>query len=165
MIGILEGLRTQIRMAHPFSVFLGVARGASEFVSPKVWHRFVFPYIKQVVTTIVEEGSVAFLHFDSKWDRDLEYFRELPKGKCIFASDHFTSIYKLKEVLGDHMCIMGDVPPSLLTLGTPDEVYKYCTNLIKEIGSSGFILGAGCQVPPNAKIENVKAMIAAATGK
>ena len=165
MPGILEGLRHQIRAVHPFSVYLGVARGASEFVSPKVWHRFVFPYIKQVVNTIVEEGAVAFLHFDSKWDRDLEFFRELPKGKCIFASDHFTDIYRLKKVLGDHMCIMGDVPPSLLALGTPDEVYNYSTKLIRDLGPSGFILAAGCQVPPNTKPENAKAMIAAATGK
>lgn len=72
---------------------------------------------------------------------------------------------KLAEVMADRMCINGDVPPSLLALGTEDEVYNYSAKLIKETGSEGFILGQGCDIPVNAKIENVKAMISAATGK
>jgi uroporphyrinogen-III decarboxylase len=31
--------------------------------------------------------------------------------------------------------------------------------LINEIGPAGFILSSGCDIPPNAKPENVKAMI------
>lgn len=63
------------------------------------------------------------------------------------------------------MCIMGDVPAAKFVLGTPDEVYKYSTKLINEIGPSGYILSSGCDVPFNAKPENVRAMISAATGK
>jgi uroporphyrinogen-III decarboxylase len=165
MIDLLAGLRQQIRTYKPFGVWLSGMRAASEFVSPKIWQRMVFPYIKKIVNTIVEEGAYVFLHFDSNWERDLEYFKELPKGKCAFGSDHATDIFKLKKVLGDHMCIKGDVPASLLTLGTPDEVYNYCTRLISEIGPSGYILAQGCDIPANAKVENVKAMICAATGK
>jgi len=68
------------------------------------------------------------------------------------------------EVLGDHMCIMGDVPASMLFLDTPDNVYAYCTHLIRELGPEGFILQSGCDIPANAKLENIKAMVAAATG-
>jgi len=157
-------LKGQMAHVKPFAVYFAVARGASEFLSPKAWQRFVWPYIRQSVEAIVAGGSYVFLHFDSCWDRDLEYFKELPKGKCIFACDHATDMYKLKAVLGDHMCLMGDVPASMLTLGTPDEVHAYSTKLIRDMGN-GFILGAGCQVPPNAKVENVKAMVSAATGK
>ncbi|WP_005031814.1 uroporphyrinogen decarboxylase family protein [Holophaga foetida] len=160
----LQSLKAQIAAVKPFAVYFAVARGASEFLSPKAWQRFVWPYVRSTVETIVEAGAKVFLHFDSCWDRDLEFFKELPKGQCIFASDHSTDMRKLKEVLGDHMCLFGDVPASLLALGTPDEVHAYSTKLIQDMGN-GFILGAGCQVPPNAKVENVKAMVAAATGK
>lgn len=160
----LMALKAQIAAVKPFAVYFAVARGASEFLSPKAWDRFVWPYIRQSVDTIVEAGANVFLHFDSCWDRDIARFRELPKGKCIFASDHSTDMHKLKATLGDHMCLFGDVPASLLALGTPDEVHAYSTRLIREMGN-GFILGAGCQVPPNARLENVKAMVAAATGK
>jgi len=62
------------------------------------------------------------------------------------------------------MCIAGDVPAALLTLGTPDEVNEYCIRLIKDIGPTGFILHSGCDIPIDAKLENVQAMVAAATG-
>jgi hypothetical protein len=165
MVDILAGVRQQIRAAKPFSVFVGAPRSASEFVSPKIWQRFIWPYLKQCVETVVEEGAIAYLHLDANWDRDLEYFLELPKGKCIWGSDYATDIFKIKKVLGDHMCILGDVPAALLVLGTPDEVYNYSTKLINEIGPSGFILAQACYVPANAKVENVKAMVSAATGK
>ncbi|TWH47900.1 uroporphyrinogen decarboxylase family protein [Sporomusa sp. KB1] len=149
----------------PPAAWVGGWRGASEFLSPKTWQRFVWPYYKQVVEAVVDGGMIAVLHLDSNWERDLEFFRQLPKGKCIFAPDGSTNIFKIKEVLGNHMCISGDVPAAMLSLGTPDDVYKYATKLINEIGPSGFIMASGCDIPANAKPENVKALISACTGK
>jgi uroporphyrinogen-III decarboxylase len=80
----------------------------------------------------------------------------------VFESDGVTDIYKVKEMLGDRMCIKGDVPAAMLSLDTPDNVYNYCRKRIEEIGP-GFILSSGCSAPPNAKVENIKAMIAAAS--
>ncbi|HEY3425520.1 MAG TPA: uroporphyrinogen decarboxylase family protein [Negativicutes bacterium] len=160
----LTELRQQIRLTKPLVLIISPARGASEFFSPKLWERFVWKYLKATVEAIVEEGTVVDIHIDGNWERDLDHFRSLPKAKCVFETDSRTDIYKIKEVLGDHMCIKGDVPAALLTLGAPDEVYKYCTKLIQNMGP-GFILASGCTVPPNAKLENIKAMIAAATGK
>lgn len=148
----------------PMSLFLGCARGAGEFVSPKISERFVYPYIKKIAEAILEEGITVNFHCDSNWERDLEFFKIFPKGTCVFACDHATDIYKVKEVLGDRMCIKGDVPAALLALGTPDEVYNYCTKLINDMGN-GFILAPGCTLPTITKVENLEAMIAAATGK
>lgn len=147
----------------PFSIFVGIARGASEFLSPKLWQRFVLPYMVRIVNTVIDEGMIANLHFDSNWERDLEYLKQFPKGTCVFACDHSTDIYKIKEVLGDTMCIKGDVPSPMLAFGTPDDVYNYSTKLIRDMGN-GFILAPACTLPANAKIENVKAMLAAVEG-
>ncbi|MCP4021842.1 MAG: hypothetical protein GY729_08370 [Desulfobacteraceae bacterium] len=83
----------------------------------------------------------------------------------VVALDGDTNIFRAKEILDDHACIMGDVPASLLAFGVEDEVYGYCTNLINNLGPNGFILQSGCDIPANAKLENVKAMVAAATGE
>jgi uroporphyrinogen-III decarboxylase len=143
----------------PIAAWVGGWRGASEFLSPKMWNRFIWPYYKKIVEEVVAVGIIPVLHLDSNWERDIEYFRELPKGKCVFSPDGSTNIFKVKAVLGDHMCIMGDVPAALLTLGNPDEVYKYATKLINEIGPAGLIMASGCDIPANAKPENVAAMI------
>jgi Uroporphyrinogen decarboxylase (URO-D) len=142
-------------------VFVSPSRGASEMYAPRLWERFVWRYLKQVADAIIQEGAVINFHMDSNWQRDLDFFRDFPKGKCVFETDGTTNIRKIKEKLGDRMCIKGDVPAALLTLGTPDQVYDYCVNLIKDMGQ-GFILSSGCNVPDNAKLENVKALIAAA---
>ncbi len=157
---ILEDARMLCRNVRPIAVWVGGWRSASEFISPRHWQRFVFPYYKKLVEAVVEEGVIAVLHFDSDWTRDLEHLRELPARKFIFSPDSSTDIFKAKQVLGDHACIMGDVPASLLSLGAVDKVKEYCRRLMREIGPTGFILAQGCDIPPNAKPENVSAMLA-----
>ena len=143
-------------------VWVGGWRTAPSMLSPEMWQRFVWPYFRRLVHEVVDSGLIALLHLDSNWTRELERFKELPKARCILALDGETDIFKAKEVLGDHMCIMGDVSASMLFLDTPDKVYAYCTKLIRELGPQGFILQSGCDIPANARLENVKAMVTAA---
>ncbi len=155
-----EGLRA----ARPIGWWVGGWRSASEFLSPRLWDRFVWPYLREMVETVAAEGVIPVLHLDSNWERDLARFRELPAGRCVLALDGATDIFKAKQVLGDHMCLLGDVPPRMLTLGTADEVKAYCRRLVREIGAEGFILAQGCAIPPDARLDNVRAMIEVAGG-
>ena len=143
-------------------VWVGGWRTAPMMLSPDMWQRFVWPYFRQLVHEVVDGGLIALLHLDSDWTRELECFKELPRARCIMALDGETDIFKAKKILGDHMCIMGDVPAAMLFLDTPETVYDYCTKLIRELGPNGFILQSGCDIPANAKLENVQAMVAAA---
>ncbi len=144
--------------------WVGGWRTASNMLSPRLWDRFFWPYYKQLVNKVVEAGHIALLHLDADWTRDLERFRELPAGKCIMALDGETDIYKAREILDGHMCIMGDVPATLLSMGTPEEVYTHSQKLIRDLGPEGFILQSGCDIPFDAKVENVQAMVRAAVG-
>jgi hypothetical protein len=154
-----DQMRQLIRDLRPMAIWIGGWRSASEFLAPRLWERFVFPYYKEMVDIAVEEGTIPVLHFDANWTRDLARLREMPKGKVVLSLDGKTDIFKAKELLGDHMCLMGDVPPGLLALGTPEDVGAYSRRLIREIGPAGFILSSGCDVPPTAKYENVQAMV------
>ncbi len=144
------------------AVWVGGWRGAPSLLSPDMWNRFVWPFFRQLVQEVVDSGLIAILHLDSDWTRELNRFRELPKGTCVMSLDGETDIFRAKEILGDHMCLMGDVPATMLFMASPDEVYEYCTRLTRELGPTGFILQSGCDVPTNAKLENVRAMINAA---
>ena len=145
-------------------VWIGGWRSAPCLLSPSMWNRFVWPYFRKLVYEVIDAGLIALLHLDSDWTRELERFKELPRGKCILALDGETDIFRAKKILDNHMCIMGDVPASMLFLNHPDEVFQYCTRLIRELGPQGFILQSGCDIPANAKLENVQAMVAAAIG-
>jgi uroporphyrinogen-III decarboxylase len=158
-----KAIRSARQRGYPL-VWVGGWQAAPCMLSPEMWRRFVWPYFSRLVGEVVDAGLIALLHLDSNWTRELECFKALPKGRCIMALDGETDIFKAKQVLGDHMCIMGDVPASMLFLDAPGNVYAYCTRLIRELGPEGFILQSGCDIPANAKLENVRAMVAAATG-
>jgi uroporphyrinogen-III decarboxylase len=143
------------------AVWVGGWRAASAMLSPKMWNEFVFPYYLEMVTQLAEHDIVSVLHFDHDWTRDLSRLRELPARRCILNLDGWTDIRRAKEILGDHMAIMGDVPAPLLATGTPDDVYAYVRDLARDVGPTGLILCPGCDAPIDAKPENMEAFAAA----
>jgi hypothetical protein len=154
-----EEARQTVRAIGPYGYQVGSWRASPEFLAPKLWNRFVWPYMKELVEIVVEEGGTPILHYDANWDREIERLLELPKARCILALDGKTDIFRAKNILDGHMCLMGDVPPALLTLGTVDQVKAHCRRLLSELGPSGYIMAQGCAVPPDAKFENVKALV------
>jgi len=154
-----EQARGMVRHIGPYGYQVGSWRSAPEFLSPKLWDRFVWPYLRELIQIVTEEGGTPVLHFDANWDREIERLKELPQGRCILTLDGKTDVFRAGKILAGHMCIMGDVPPALLTLGTVDEVESYCKRLLTEVGPSGFIMAQGCTIPQSAKFENVKAMV------
>jgi uroporphyrinogen-III decarboxylase len=143
------------------AVWVGGWRSASSMLSPKMWNEFVFPYYLEMITQLAENDIVSVLHFDHDWTRDLPRLRELPARKCILNLDGWTDIRRAKEILGDHMAIMGDVPAPLLSTGTPDDVRCYVRDLARDVGPTGLILCPGCDAPIDAKPENMEAFVAA----
>jgi uroporphyrinogen-III decarboxylase len=113
-----------------------------------------------MIDKFVANGITPLLHLDTGWSKNLPYFKEFARGKVIASLDGTTSTFNAKKVLRNHVCLMGDVPASLLVAGTTKELETYVRKLVEEVGDEGgFILGTGCSMPPNAKFENVKAMI------
>ena len=140
--------------------YIILERGSSSIYPLKIFERFEWSYLQRYVDAFVSEGITPWLHLDTDWGKNLPYFKKLPKGKCVADLDGTTDIFRAKEILGGHMCISGDVPASLLTLGRPDEVENYCRRLIDVVGKGGgFFLTTGCECPFDAKFENVMAMV------
>ena len=155
-----------IKAAPPFGgirgTWLGGWRSASALVAPRLWNKFVWPYILEQVEAMVEVGIVPVLHWDQDWTRDLVRLQELPAKKCILNPDGMTDMRKFKELVGDRMAMMGDIPASLLAAGTPDDVYAYVRDQVALFGGRGLILCPGCDAPINTRPENMEAFVAAA---
>jgi len=140
-------------------IWVGGWRAASAMVAPKFWDRFVFPYYLDMITKLANEDIISVLHWDQDWGRDLHRLLEFPAKKCVFSPDGSTDIRKAREILGDHMAIMGDVPAAILASGTPNDVRNYVRDLIRDLGKTGLIMNSGCDIPFGAKAENVQAMV------
>jgi uroporphyrinogen-III decarboxylase len=142
------------------SVFMPLHKGDDAFMSNKQFERFYWPTLKKVVLGLIEEGIVPLLFAEGRYNNRLEVIRELPRGMVVWQFDQ-TDMAKAKEVLGGNACIAGNVPTSLLVVGTPQAVKEYCRSLIEVCGKGGgFILTGGANLDKG-KPENLRAMIEA----
>ncbi len=137
------------------------------YVSPKVFEELVWPTLKKGVDMIVNRGFKAHVHMDGDLTSVLDILKDLtrglPTGKVLLDLEK-TNLKKAKQVLGDEICLHGNVPAALLYMGTTEEVDAYCRQLIEDCAAGGgFILSTECETPWNAKPENLKAMIDSAS--
>jgi hypothetical protein len=139
-------------------VFMALHRGSDGFMSKKQFEKFYWPGLKKAILKAIDLGYIAAPFWEGIWDERLEYLLELPKGKVIFWCEK-TDVFKAKEVLGDHMCIQGGVPPTILQAGSPQDIEEHCKKLIKVVGKGGgLVVGPGSAMD-YARPENVKAMV------
>ena len=139
-------------------IFIPLHKGADGFMSDEQFKTFYWPSLRKVLIGLVNEGAVPFPYAEGGYDTRLEVIKDLPKGKVIWGFDHVDMV-KAKEIVGDTCCIGGNVPISLLNVGTPQQVKDHVKNLIDEVGKDGGYVMMNGTVIEEAKPENVKAMI------
>jgi len=128
---------------NPKRLFIALHRGAETFMSRKQFEKFYWPGLKASMLKSIEMGFIPMPFCEGKYGDRLEYFLELPKGKVVAHFD-MTDMHRAKDVLKDHVCIMGNVPSPLLQFGTVKDVEDYCKDLIQYCGKGGgFILTNG----------------------
>jgi len=155
MIGM--GLGAAQQTGNPV-IFMPLHKGADGFMSDEQFKKFYWPTLKAVIEGLIQGGCIPFLAAEGGYNTRLEVIRDIPKGKTLWMFDQ-TDMAKAKEVAGDTLCLFGNVPASVLLLGTLEEVKAYCKNLIDVAGKGGgFILSNGSFFD-HAKPENVKAMV------
>ena len=139
-------------------VFFALHRGSDIFLSPKQFETFYWPYAKKIIQALIDEGYTPCLFLEGDYTSRLEYFRELPSKKVLARIDS-SDINKVKEVFHGHISIMGNVPSSLLQVGTPQDVEDYCKKLIDEVGRDGGLIVAPRSSIDEANPENIKRMV------
>jgi uroporphyrinogen-III decarboxylase len=138
-------------------VFMPIHKCLDTFMSPKQFETFFWPSLRKVIMALINEGLNPAVFWEGDCTSRLETIADIPAGKAIYWFEK-TDIFKAKEVLGDIVCIRGNVPLSLLSTGNPREVKDYCKLLIDKVGKNGgFILDGSTQFD-DAKPENLKAM-------
>jgi hypothetical protein len=122
---------------HLNCVMLFLHRGSDGFISVRDFEKFYWPQLKAVLLGLIEGGITPYVFWEGCWDQRLDYLKELPKGKVVGAFQS-SNLAKVKEVLGDTMCIVGGMKVSMLS-GTVSakEVRDYTRWLCQEVGKGG----------------------------
>jgi hypothetical protein len=136
-------------------VFIPLHKGTDSFMSIRQFKTFYWPTLQKLIFDLIEAGCTPYILIEGAYNTRLDIIKEVPKGKCIY---HFeaTDIFEAKKKLGDTVCIMGNMPNSLLATGSVEQVKEYTKKLIDVCGDGGgYIMSAGALID-HAKTENVE---------
>jgi len=139
--------------------FIPLHRGSDGFMSLPQFEKFYWPQLKAMQVGLVEHGIMPFVFYEGVWDQRLKYLAELPRAKTA-GLFQFSDIFKVKEVVGDTMCIAGGMRNSLLQAGTVEQVREHTRKLCQVVGKGGgFLMTTGIGEMEGCKPELVKAWV------
>lgn len=143
-------------------VFIPVHWAGDSFMSQKQFETFWWPTFRKMMIGMIDAGLIPMPMWESDCTKRLETIRDIPAGKCIYWFER-TDMQRAFEVLGDVVALRGNVSPSLMTTGTPQEVDTAVRSLVENIWDKGgnLILDTAFGIPDEASVENVRAMYAA----
>ncbi len=119
-------------------------KGADAFMSQEQFEKFYWPTWKQVMLALYEEGITSYLFIEGSYNNRLENLAEMPDKSLVCHFDK-TDMRRVKEVLSDKFIIAGNVPASLMSTGTVDEVRAYCADLVDLFADApAYIMAHGC---------------------
>jgi len=131
------------RMGWP-GVMFPLHKGADGFMSQQQFDRFYWPTFKAVMMAFYEEGLTNALFVEGTYDSRLETIAEMPEKSCYWFFDR-TDMRRVKEVLGGKFTIGGNVPASLMSTGSTEELRAYCDRLVELFADTpGYIMTFGC---------------------
>jgi uroporphyrinogen-III decarboxylase len=152
------GLRQAARADSPLLVFV-LHKGADSFMSDADFRTFYWPTLKAVMKGLIKQGVVPVMFAEGGYNRRLEAIADddIPTGSVLWMFDQ-TEMAAAKHILGGRYCIAGNVPTSLLALGTAAEVEEYVTDLLDTCATDGGFMLQNGAVLDDAKPENLTAM-------
>jgi uroporphyrinogen-III decarboxylase len=155
---LLRGVVEETRAGGTPYVFIPLHWGLDGFMSPRHFSTFYWPGLRKVMMHLVANDLIPVVLWEGNCTSRLEYIGDVPRGKIVYWFEQ-TDLVRAKAILGDTVCLRGNVPTSLLVAGSPAEVDQYCRTLIEKVGKGGgFILDGAASIPDEAKPDNVLAM-------
>jgi uroporphyrinogen decarboxylase len=139
----------------------GEPTSANQLISPNMFAEFVLPYIKEANEVFLDMGyKHLYAHICGEHNENMQYWAQIPMGDPgIVSIAQEVDLLKAAKYFPNDI-ILGNLEPAIIQVGTPDEVYE-ATKKNVEVGktiSGGYIFSPGCEMPPMAPVEAVKAM-------
>ena len=133
-------------------------------ISPAMYRRFALPYEKRIVAESHAAHLPYILHICGDTTAILDDI--LDSGADAMELDYMTDVIGARDKMAGRMCFVGNIDPSgVLARGTVDDVRRETARLLEVFAETpGFILNAGCAIPPDTPPENIRAMIRVARG-
>ncbi len=141
---------------------IGVGDAAASLVGPRIYQDLIWPYEKKLVDGLHAMGTRVRLHICGNTRRHVAGMGQL--GCEIVDLDYQTPMELARQALGPQQVVLGNMDPvRVLRNGSPAEVRAVLAECHRQAGSR-FIVGAGCEVPRDTPVENVRVLAEFARG-
>jgi MtaA/CmuA family methyltransferase len=135
---------------------IGVGDAAASLIGPKSYEEFVWPYEKRLVDGLQAMGAKVRLHICGNTKTIVDGMGRL--GCDIVDLDYLTPVELARTAMGNKTPILGNIDPvRALRHGTPESVTADIAECHRQAGIK-YIVGAGCEVPRDTPLENVRAL-------
>ncbi|MCZ7542280.1 MAG: uroporphyrinogen decarboxylase family protein [Anaerolineae bacterium] len=105
----------------------------------------------------------AMLHMCGRTDHLLEIFRDDLQIHEYQGFGWQVDLDRIAEVMGGRVVLLGNIDPVLIRNGTPETVREATRVAIEKLAPHrGYIVQDGNNIPPDAPLENINAMMEAA---
>jgi len=130
-------------------------------MGPALWREFIKPRFAQMCRLVKSKGKFTMLHCCGKVD---ELFPDMIESVLdIFNpfQPEVMDVFEMKKRFGNQLCFYGGISiQKTLPFGTPDQVRTEVKKLLEHVGKDGgYVASPSHDIPPDAKPENVAAMI------
>jgi uroporphyrinogen decarboxylase len=134
------------------------ASAANNIISPKTFEEFVLPYLIEYHEKLIEMGAQSILlHICGEQNLNYEFYKQVPLPPVsVISVSHEVDLEKASATFPDYI-IAGNINPSIIQMGNPEEVYEACRVAIEKgkKHKRGFALAPGCEMPPQSPPYNV----------
>jgi len=127
-------------------------------IPPQFFREFELPRLKRVFSAFKEAGAVAnWLHIAGPTDPILPFYPQagVDIANFDYCVDPLTAQQRLPQT-----CLDGNIKPFSFVEAMPEEITIESAKLLDLFAERrGFILSSGCEIPPEAKPENITALV------
>ena len=125
---------------------------ANQVISPRNFEEFAFPYAKELNQKVLAMGIKRFqFHICGEQNMNLPLLAKIPLGENgIVSVGNEIDLDIAVKYFGESSIIVGNIQPSIIQMGAPQEVYEVARQCIEKgkRAPRGFMLASGCELPP-----------------
>ncbi|MHC4727800.1 MAG: uroporphyrinogen decarboxylase family protein [Planctomycetota bacterium] len=134
---------------------VGIGDAAASLIAPDMYKEFVLPLEQKLIAAVHETGAAVKLHICGNIVNHISYMAQ--SGTDIIDVDWMVPLKMAVEFAGPEVTLCGNMNPAgVLFEGSPQGVADVARECLKDAPDK-FILMPGCEVPPAAPEENIRA--------
>lgn len=151
--------------AERLMAFHGAATETNKLISPKQFETFSLPYLQRINRATIDMGiGTYFIHICGEQNRNLKFWKQVPMTRqTVVSFGREVDLGTAMEMFPEQI-VAGNVDPTIIQEGRAEDVLAVARECIEKgkYHKGGYVLMAGCEVPPHAPPVNVFQLVKAA---